>query len=324
MPRVFSGVQPTNNLHLGNYLGAIKNWVELQNNYDCFYCVVDLHALTVRQDPETLRQNTINTAKTYIALGVDPNKSTIFVQSQVPAHAEMAWLLNTIAKLAELERMTQFKDKSIQHKNNINLGLFAYPVLMATDILLYDANLVPVGEDQKQHIELTRALAERFNNLFGQAFVIPEPLIKKDGARIMGLDDSTKKMSKSAPSPNNYISLLDSPEIARKKIMKAMTDSGNQIKSGHDKPALTNLLTIYSLLNGRPIKELEKQYQDSGYGDFKSGLADEVIKFLNNFQTKFAQTDDKKIKDILDKGANKARAIANQKLSEVKNKMGLV
>lgn len=324
MQRVFSGVQPTNNLHLGNYLGAIKNWVELQNNYDSFYCIVDLHAITVKQDPKVLRQNVLNVAKTYLALGIDPNKSTIFVQSQVKEHTELAWILNTIAKLAELERMTQFKDKAKQHKDNINMGLFAYPVLMAADILLYDTQVVPVGDDQKQHVELTRDLAERFNSQFGKTFVIPEPLIKKEGARIMGLDDPSKKMSKSATSANSYIALLDSPEVAAKKISRAVTDSGSTIESGKDRPALTNLLTIYSLLSDKKVKDIEEEYVGKGYADFKKGLAEVVTKFLSDFQTKFNALDDNKVKNILADGANKARAIAEKKMIDVKTKIGLL
>lgn len=324
MPRIFSGVQPTNNLHLGNYLGAIKNWVELQNSYDSFYCIVDLHAITVKQDPKVLHQNVLNVAKTYLALGIDPNKSTIFVQSQVKEHAELAWLLNTIAKLSELERMTQFKDKAKQHKENINMGLFDYPVLMAADILLYDTQVVPVGEDQKQHVELARDLAERFNSQFGKTFVIPEPLIKKEGARIMGLDDPTKKMSKSATSPNNYIALLDSPAVAAKKIARAVTDSGNTIKSGADKPALSNLLTIYSLLSGQSIKNIEKEYIDKRYSDFKKGLTEVVVNFLSDFQAKFNALDDNKVKTILADGADKARALAEKKMADIKTKMGLI
>lgn len=217
MPRIFSGVQPTNNLHLGNYLGAIKNWVELQKNNECIFCVVDLHALTIYQKPEVLRQNILNATKTYLALGVDSKKSMIFPQSDVKDHVELAWVLNTIAKMGEMERMTQFKDKAKQHAENINLGLFSYPVLMAADILLYDTDEVPVGEDQKQHVELTRDLALRFNSLYGETFVVPKPFIKKDGARILGLDDPSKKMSKSAASAANYISLLDEPKVAEKR-----------------------------------------------------------------------------------------------------------
>src|SRR3989338_2828836 len=324
MQRILSGVQPTNNLHLGNYLGAIKNWVDLQDQYDSFFCIVDLHAITVKQEPNVLRQNVLNVAKTYLALGIDQNKSTIFAQSHVPQHAELAWVLNTIAKLSELERMTQFKDKAKQHKENINMGLFGYPVLMAADILLYDTEVVPVGEDQAQHVELARVLARRFNSTFGETFVEPEALIKKEGARIMGLDDPKKKMSKSATSPNNYIALIDSPAVAAKKLSRAVTDSGTVIKSGADKPALTNLLTIYSLLSGQSVKEIEKKYADRGYADFKKGLSEVVVSFLKDFQTKFNALDDNKVKSILADGANKARAIAEKKMEDVKNKMGLL
>lgn len=323
MPRIFSGVQPTNNIHIGNYLGAIKQWVELQAKNDCIFCVVDLHAITIAQKPEILRQNILDVAKTYLALGIDPKKSTIFVQSDVQEHAELAWILNTITKTAELERMTQFKDKAKQHKENINMGLFDYPVLMAADILLYDTNLVPVGEDQTQHVELSRVLGRRFNQMFGDTFVIPEAMIKKQGARIMGLDDPNKKMSKSASSPANYIALLDSPETAAKKIMKAVTDSGSEIKAGAGKPALTNLLNIYSALSNKPVKEIEKEYAGKGYGDFKKGLAAEVNKFLSEFQKKFHALRDEEVKKILKDGAVKARTLAGKKMEQVKIKIGL-
>ncbi|MEK9132415.1 MAG: tryptophan--tRNA ligase [Patescibacteria group bacterium] len=324
MQRVFSGVQPTNNLHIGNYLGAIKNWVELESKYNSIFCVVDLHAITVKQDPEKLKKNVLEVAKTYLALGIDPDKSTIFVQSHVPQHTELAWILNTITKISELERMTQFKDKAKQHKENINMGLFGYPVLMAADILLYDTDIVPVGEDQAQHVELARVLARRFNTTFGDTFVEPEALIKKEGCRIMGLDDPSKKMSKSAASPNNYIALLDPPEVAAKKISRAVTDSGSEIKSGGDKPALTNLLTIYSLLSGQSIKNIEKKYTGKGYADFKKGLSEVVVNFLSDFQTKFKAIDDDKVKSILEAGAEKARLIAEKKLENVKTKIGLI
>lgn len=324
MQRIFSGIQPTNNLHLGNYLGAIKNWVELQNQYDAFYCIVDLHAITVKQDPKQLRQNILNAAKTYLALGLDPTKCTIFVQSHVPQHTELAWVLNTIAKMSELERMTQFKDKAKQHKENINLGLFAYPALMAADILLYNTNVVPVGEDQKQHVELTRDLAARFNSLYGKTFIEPEPLINKVGARIMGLDDPSKKMSKSATSANSYIALLDSPEVVAKKISRAVTDSGTTIEAGTDRPALTNLLTIYSLLTHNSIKDIEKEYTGKGYADFKKGLSAVVTEFISDFQHKFNALDDDSVKKILEDGATKARAVAEKKMEEVKKNIGLL
>jgi len=321
---IFSGIQPTNNIHLGNYLGAIKNWVEMENDFQCIFSIVNLHAITVYQKPEQLARNTLNVAKTYLALGLDPKKNIIFTQSDVGAHTELAWILNTIAKVGEMERMTQFKDKAKKNSENASVGLFDYPVLMAADILLYNTQIVPVGEDQKQHVELCRNLAERFNNLYGKTFVVPEPLIKKQGARVMGLDDPTKKMSKSAASPNNYIALLDAPEAARKKIMRAVTDSGSEIKSGADKPALTNLLTIYSLLSGVEIKDLEKKYIGRGYGDFKKDLADEVVKFLTNFQNKFNKIKDSEVKKVLEDGAKRANTIANAKIFEVKKKMGII
>jgi tryptophanyl-tRNA synthetase len=324
MPRAFSGIQPTNILHIGNYLGAIKNWVDLQDKYSCIFSVVDLHAMTVKTDPKNFGQNILMMAKTYLAFGIDPKKSLVFRQSDVSAHVELAWILNTIAKISELERMTQFKDKAKQHKENVNMGLFDYPVLMAADILLYDTNLVPVGEDQIQHIELARTLAERFNKLYGNTFVVPEPLVKKHGARIMGLDDPSKKMSKSSPNAGSYIALLDSPEAAAKKIMRAVTDSGSEIKSGADKPALTNLLTIYSLLSGKEIKEIEKEYTGRGYADFKKGLAEVVSDFLSSFQKKFNTVKDSDVRDVLAEGGKKAKAIADKKMDEVKKKIGLI
>ena len=323
MKRVFSGVQPTNNLHIGNYLGAIKNWIDLQKEYECIFCVVDLHALTVYQKPEVLRENILNVVKTYVALGIDPNKSIIFQQSDIKEHPELAWILNTMAKTSELERMTQFKDKAKAHKENVNMGLFDYPVLMVADIILYNTDLVPVGKDQEQHLELTRVLARRFNSLYGDTFTVPEPLIKKEGALILGLDDPSKKMSKSAASPNNYITLVDDPEVAKKKIMRAVTDSGSEVKSGADKPALTNLLTIYSLLTNQSIKQIEKEYSGKGYGDFKKGLAEVVEKFLSEFQTKFNKITDKEAKAILEAGASKVQKLAAKKMEEVKSKNGI-
>ncbi len=323
MKRVFSGVQPTNNLHLGNYFGAIKNWVELQKEYECIFCVVDLHALTVYQKPETLRENILNVVKTYLALGIDPRKSIIFQQSDIKEHTELAWILNTITKTAELERMTQFKDKAKAHKENVNMGLFGYPVLMVADIVLYDTDLVPVGKDQEQHLELTRVVARRFNSLYGDTFTVPEPLIKKEGALILGLDDPNKKMSKSAGSANNYISLLDNPEAAKKKIMRAVTDSGSEVKSGTDKPALTNLLTIYSLLTGTTVKEIEKRYTGLGYGDFKKGLAEAVSNFLNDFQAKFNGISDQEAQEVLIQGAARVQKLAATKMEGVKKKIGI-
>jgi len=321
----FSGIQPSGILHLGNYFGAIKQWINLQNDYQCYFCIVDLHAITVPQDPTELHQQIINTAAIYLAAGLDPKKVTLFIQSDVSAHSEGAWLLNTVAYMGELTRMIQFKEKKAK-QDNVSIGLFDYPVLMAADILLYDTNIVPVGEDQKQHVELSRDIAIRFNNKFGQTFVVPEPILPKYGARIMGLDDPTVKMSKSATSPNNYISLTDDPETARTKIMKAVTDSGSDIKfDPKNKPAVANLLTIFSLITDLPISELETKYQNKGYGDFKKDLADAVVNFLTDFQNKLTEIKQKpeEIKAILNAGAQTAKEIASQKITTIHQKMGL-
>jgi len=325
---IFSGVQPSGNLHLGNYLGAIKNWVNLQEKYNCIFCVVDYHAITIKQDPKELKQKIIEIAKIYLAAGINPETSIIFQQSRISAHTELAWILNTITKISELERMTQFKDKAKSNKSRaigINMGLFDYPVLMAADILLYNTDAVPVGDDQSQHVELTRTLAKRFNSQFKDVFKIPELIIKKEGARIMGLDDATNKMSKSANSEANYIGLLDDPEKARKKVMKAVTDSESEIKFNPDKkPAISNLLNIYSLLAETSIKELESNYKNKGYGDFKKDLAEVVAKFLKDFQHQYNNFDDKFILEMLAKGQVKAEKIANKKLQEVKEIIGIL
>jgi tryptophanyl-tRNA synthetase len=322
---VFSAIQPSGILHLGNYFGAIKQWIALPEEYQCYFCIVDLHAITVPQDPEQLKKQIMKIAAIYLAAGLDPKKVTLFVQSQVPAHSEGAWLLNTIAYMGELNRMTQFKEKTTG-KTNISVGLFDYPVLMAADILLYDTNLVPVGEDQKQHVELARDLALRFNHRFGDTFVVPEPMLPKFGARILGLDDPSKKMSKSAASPANYIALTDDPKTAYNKIVKAVTDSGTEIKfDPTTKPAISNLLTIYSLMTNLPIPELEKKYQAKGYGDFKKDLAEAAAKFLTEFQTKLAsfEKDPKRLQEILTAGAKTAQKVAQQKISSIHQKMGL-
>jgi tryptophanyl-tRNA synthetase len=321
--RIFSGIQPSGTLHLGNYLGAIKNWASLQDDYDPIFCVVDLHAITVPQNPKELREKTIEVAKTYLAAGIDPEKSTIFAQSHIPEHAELAWILNTITRISELERMTQFKDKSKEHRKNINAGLFNYPVLMAADILLYDTNLVPVGEDQIQHVEIARTLARRFNTTFGETFVIPDPHIVKEGMRIMGLDDPKKKMSKSASSEYNYIALTDDPEKIREKIKKAVTDSGKEIKYSSDSPALKNLINIYALLDNAKPKEIVDSYRGKGYAEFKKDLAEVIVGFLEPFQEKFNGIDDQEVVNILKEGAGKARDLAEKKMAEVKEKVGL-
>lgn len=323
--RIFSGVQPSGNLHLGNYLGALRNWVALQNEYECFFCVVDYHAITVRQEPEELRQKTLEIAKLYLASGINPETSVIFQQSQVSAHTELAWILNTLAKMGELERMTQFKDKA-DGKESVSVGLFDYPVLMAADILLYETDLVPVGEDQKQHLELTKALAERFNAAFGNgfSFKVPEPFIQKAGARIMGLDNPEKKMSKSAQSAYNYIALLDSPADARKKIMKAVTDTDGEVRFDPEtKPAVSNLLTMYSLLADVPVAALEAEYAGKGYGDFKTGLAEVVENFLADFQSKYENFDDDFVREVMEQGAVKARALAEETLAQVRRSIGV-
>ncbi|NOY35714.1 MAG: tryptophan--tRNA ligase [bacterium] len=325
---IFSGVAPSGNIHIGNYLGAIKQWVKIQESgeFRTIFCVVDEHAITVPQDPEKLRAKIMEVAALYLAVGIDPEKSLIFIQSHVSEHAELGWILNTITPLGELQRMTQFKDKS-QKQKSILAGLFNYPTLMAADILLYQTNLVPVGEDQLQHIELTRTLAKKFNAQFGETFVIPEPMINKTGARIMGLDNPENKMSKSAESPNNYIALLDSPETIRKKIKVAVTDSGSEIKYDREKkPAVSNLLTIYSLFAEKPIEEIEKEYEGKGYAEFKKDLAEVIIEGLSPLQAKYKEFENNPdaVMAILKKGAEKAKETASRTMSEVREKIGFV
>ncbi len=326
MQRIFSGIQPTGLTHIGNYLGAVKNWVKLQNEYDSVFCVVDLHALTAPRDPKTFKGKVFDLAATLLAAGLNPEKCVLFVQSRVSEHTEMTWLLNTITPLGELERMTQFKEKSAKFRESINMGLFDYPVLMAADILLYDTQAVPVGEDQRQHVELARVIARKFNNRFGQTFPEPEAIIQKEGARIMSLSDPAKKMSKS-DNPESYIAASDEPETIREKIKKAVTDSGRDIKyDPENKPAISNLLTIFSQFGGRPIKEIEKEFAGKSYVDFKSALAETVIQGLAPLQKKRKELlkNPEKTEKILDEGAEKARKIAAKKLKEVKEKMGLI
>lgn len=322
--RIFSGIQPSGNLHIGNYLGAIKNWVKLQDEFESIFCVVDMHAITMSQDPKELQKKTIEVAKIYLAAGIDPQKSAIFIQSHIPEHSELCWILNTITKTSEMSKMTQFKDKAGKNIENVGMGLFDYPVLMAADILLYDTEVVPVGEDQVQHVEITRTLGKRFNNKFGETFKLPEAFITKETMRIMGLDDPTKKMSKSAGSEYNYIALTDSEESVIRKIRRAVTDSGTEIKYADEKPALQNLINIYSAFSGKSPKDIEKIYQNKGYADFKDGLAEEIIKFLKNFQKKYNSLSDEEVLDILRQGAEKVRPIAKKKLGEVKNKIGFI
>lgn len=326
MKRIFSGVKPTGNLHLGNYLGAIKQWVDLQNKVDeSIFCVVDMHAITTSRDAE-LSDQILSIAAWYLACGVDLGKSKIFVQSTRPEHTELAWILNCYSTMGELSRMTQFKEKSEGKKSEgISVGLFDYPVLMAADILLYQATDVPVGEDQKQHVELTRNLAERLNNLYGPVFTIPEPIIPEGIKRVKGLDNPAKKMEKSASSELNYIAMSDSPEVVRKKISKAVTDSGSEIVAREDKPAMTNLLNIFSGVSGRDIKSLEADFLGKGYGDFKKALAEEIVLFLEPKQAKYKEImDDKdKLKKILLDGSAAVKPIAAKTLTDVKKKIGL-
>ena len=322
--RIFSGIQPSGVLHLGNYLGAIKNWVALQEKYNPIFCVVDLHAITVPQKPEELRQKTLEVAKIYLAAGIDPEKSTIFVQSHIPEHTELAWILNTITKIPELERMTQFKDKSKEFRQHLNAGLFNYPILMAADILLYDTNLVPVGEDQLQHVEVARTLARRFNNTFGETFIIPEPYAVKEGMRIMGLDDPKKKMSKSATSEYNYIALTDTPDKIREKIKRAVTDSGKEIKYSAEKPAIKNLINIYALLDNAKPREIVESYYGKGYAEFKKDLAEVVVGFLEPFQDKYNNIDNGEVLKILEEGKEKAKKMSEEKMQSVRERIGLI
>lgn len=325
LKRIFSGVQPSGNLHIGNYLGAIANWVKLQDSYESIFCVVDMHAITVPQDPETLRKKTIEIAKIYLAAGIDPKKSSIFIQSQASEHAELMWILNAITRMSDLDKMTQFKDKSQKGgRESSGVGLYDYPVLMAADILLYDTEIVPVGEDQKQHVELARDLAKRFNHKFGETFIIPEVHIKKEGMRVMGLDNPEKKMSKSAESEYNYIALIDDAETVRRKIKKAVTDSGSEIVYSDDKPALKNLINIYASFSGKEPREIEKMFVGKGYGDFKTELAEVIVKFLEPFQARYNALSDEEVLEILKQGAEKVRPIAKKKLDEVKKKIGFV
>lgn len=339
---VFSGIKPSGDLTLGNYLGAIQQWLGMQRTHDSLFCIVDLHAITVPQDPKDLSERTRAIAAWWLAAGLDPEEVTLFVQSDVSAHAELAWILGTQTGMGQLFRMTAFKDKvqkmygeqGLQHLVNpvekktnrqpVGFGLFAYPVLMAADILLYQTNLVPVGEDQKQHVELTRDIAERFNTTFGQTFTMPEPMIQKGGARIISLQDPKSKMSKS-DAPNSFIALMDDPEEVKRKIKKAVTDSGSEVVWAEDKPALQNLLTIYSLLAQKTVPEVVRLYQGKGYGDFKAGLTDVVLEFLVPLQVNYKKwrKDEKKLEMILEQGGMQAAERAERTLDDVKEKIGL-
>ena len=324
MKRVFSGVQPTGNIHLGNYLGALKQFVELQEDHECIYCIVDEHAITVPQDPKSLREHILDVAALYLAVGVDPKKSIVFVQSDVSGHAELGWVLTCQSYTGELSRMTQFKDKS-KNKESAPAGLFTYPVLMAADILLYDADIVPVGNDQKQHIELCRDLAIRVNNKYGKTFVVPEGRFLKEGARIMALDDPSKKMSESAENIHSRISLLDDPSKIRKSIMKATTDSDGVVRfDPENKPGISNLLNIYSVLSGIAVHDLEEQYAGKGYGDFKKDLVEVTVEALAPIRSRYEEIrHSEELIEILKDGAQRADAIAQNTMRRVKDHFGL-
>jgi tryptophanyl-tRNA synthetase len=325
MKRIFSGAQPTGNVHLGNYLGALRNWVALQHEYESFFCIVNLHAVTLPQDSKVLVEKTRDLARIYLAVGIDPEVSTIFIQSDVPEHTELTWLLNCVTRMSELERMTQFKDKARKQEENVGVGLFDYPVLMAADILLYQTDLVPVGEDQKQHLELARDIAIRFNRDYGETFRVPDPFIPEVGARIMSLADPTKKMSKSdEESEAGCVMLLDSEDAVRRKFKRAVTDSGTEIRFDPNRPALNNLLTIYHLLTGKNNQEIEDHFSGKGYASLKQDLADVTIEFLKPIQERVKAIDDGKLNAILERGAARAQGIARTTLSDAKRKMGLV
>ena len=324
---ILSGIQATGTLHLGNYLGAINNWIKMQDEYDCYYMIADLHSLTIRNNPEELRNNTLNLIALYVAAGLDPNKNKIFIQSHVPAHPALSWVLNCYTYMGELNRMTQFKDKSAKHADNINAGLFTYPVLMAADILAYNADLVPVGDDQRQHLEITRNIAERFNSIYGETFKIPEAYIPKIGARIMGLQNPTKKMSKSAPDINDKILLTDEPDVIRKKVKKAVTDSEGVVRYDEEnKPGISNLMSIYGILKEKSMQDIEQEFQGQNYGTFKSAVAEAIIDRLEPIQKKHKAllANPVEIQKIYEAGDIKAREKTNQLLQEVYKKVGLV
>jgi len=328
--RVLSGIQPSGNLTIGNYLGALQQWVAEQDVYDCFFCVVDLHALTVPQDPPALRQKTREVAALYLAAGIDPDRSSVFIQSHVPAHTELSWMLTCLTPLGWLYRMTQFKDKSAkQQQESVGAGLLNYPVLMAADILLYQAAAVPVGDDQRQHLEFTRDIAQRFNHLYGDTFTIPEAMIPKEGARIMGLDNPLGKMSKSEASEYHAVYLLDPPDVARKKIMRATTDSNRDIRFSSDpeRAGVNNLLTIYQALTGQSREAIEASFESArGYGDLKKTVADAVVDRLTPLQQRYAELmgESGYLDDILAQGAERARAVADVTLADARERVGLV
>lgn len=321
---IFSGMQPSGLITLGNYLGALNNWTKLQDDYNCLYCIVDMHAITVRQDPAKLRKQARDLLTQYIAVGLDPEKNIIYYQSHVPQHAELGWILNCYTYMGELNRMTQFKDKSQKHADNINAGLFTYPVLMAADILLYQADLVPVGEDQRQHLELTRDIAGRFNSIYGDTFKIPEGYIGKVGARIMALQEPTKKMSKSDENKNNTIAIMDDPAVIMNKIKRAVTDSENQVRFSEDKPGISNLLNIYCATTGSTMADAEKEFENVGYGTFKTAVGEAVVANLEPIQAKVKELEKNKdyIESIIKINSERASHLADRTLRKVHKKVG--
>jgi len=321
--RIFSGAQPTGNVHIGNYLGALKNWVALQHEYESFFCIVNLHALTVNNDPKHLLEKTRDLVRIYLAVGIDPEVSTIFIQSDVSEHAELTWILNCVARVSELERMTQYKDKAKKQKENVNVGIFEYPVLMAADILLYHTDLVPVGHDQKQHLELTRDLAIRFNRDFGETFRIPDAFIPKVGARIMSLSDASKKMSKSDDDANSRILMMDDPDTVRRKFKRAVTDSGTEIRFDESRPAIYNLLEIYHLMTGQSQQEVEEHFAGKGYAQLKGDLAEATIEFLRPIQQRVNEITDEQLDALLERGRAKAGTIASATLADVYKRLGI-
>ena len=323
--RVFSGIQPTGAFTLGNYIGAVRNWPLLQDEYDCIYCVVDQHALTVRQVPAELRKRSYEAAAMLLASGIDPQKSLVFIQSHVPQHSQLAWVLSCNAQYGELGRMTQFKDKSSKHADNINTGLFTYPVLMAADIMLYNAHYVPVGGDQKQHVELARDIAQRFNGAYSETFVLPEPMIPKVGARVMSLQEPAKKMSKSDANEKSFVLMTDSADVIMKKFKSAVTDSDGVVRYNvENKPGISNLMGIYSVMTGKGFEEIEKEFDGQGYGTFKTAVAESVIETLKPVQDEYNRilSDKAYLESTLKDGAEKARYQANKQLNKVYRKVG--
>lgn len=323
---IFSAIQPSGTITLGNYLGALKNWIQLQDDYNCIYALADLHTITVRQDPAKFRHNVLEAYALLLACGIDTEKSPFFIQSHVNTHAQLAWVLNCYTQFGELQRMTQFKDKSASHADNINAGLFTYPSLMAADILLYQADLVPVGADQKQHLEITRNIAERFNGLYSPTFTVPDPYIPKQGARVMSLQDPTKKMSKSDENVNGFVAVLDKPDDIMRKFKRAITDSEACVRSAEGKDGVNNLMGIYSCVTGLTNEQIEKEFEGKGYGDFKIAVGEAVVEHLRPIQERYA--DYIKNKDYLEKcytdGAQKALAISNRTLNKVMKKVGFI